>query len=264
MSVPLARVGNPWGNRPARILAVIATFLAAGSSCRQEQSVGHKAVVVLVDRSASTGADRDLYRRGIARILESLRSGDRIVGGWITGASAADFREYLDEELPPPLPPIGVLDTASKYKARKESWERKTEEQKTKIREDLERLLDKPSAAARTEIFESLRIVGQLLAPEPRPTKLLVLMCDMVEDSALANFETMRLDDAFIEKEIARQQEQRILPALRGVRVYVVGARGEPLERAAMMEQFLRQYFAAAGAEVTPGAYSRALPSFGE
>ena len=89
-------------------------------------------------------------------------------------------------------------------------------------------------------------------------------MCDMVEDSAIANFETARLDDGFIDNEIARQKEQRILPSLGGVRVYVVGARGEPLHRAALTEQFWRRYFAETGAQLAPGAYSRALPNIGE
>lgn len=223
-----------------------------------------KTVVVLVDRSASTGADRNLYARALDRVLGGLQPGDRIIGAWITESSAGDFRDYLDEELPAPFPSMQIWDVASKYKEGKKKWEEDIEQSRNRIREGMEHLMQQPSASAKTKIFESLRVVGQILASELRAKKILLLLSDMVEDSETANFEGGRLDKAFVGKEIGRQRQMGILPDLRGVEVFVAGVRGEPVDRAAAIEQFWRAYFAETGAVVGPGAISRALPSFGE
>lgn len=84
----------------------------------------------------------------------------------------------------------------------------------------------------------------------------------MIEDSAVANFEKTHIDAPFIQREIERQRTAGVLPDLRGIVVFVAGARAEPLERAAAIENFSRQYFTVTGAEIGPGGYSRTLPSF--
>jgi hypothetical protein len=249
------------------MMVVTAACLVAslGTGCQSKRpGKAGKVVVVLVDRSASTEADRNLYQRAMEKIEERLKPGDRIIAGWITATAAADFRDYLDEELPAPLPPMGIMDVPAKYKDKKKSWERNYEQQRSKIRANLKQFLGPPSTSARTKIFESLRVAGQLLASGQRSKKMLILLCDMIEDSGVADFQRVHIDDSFIKKEIARQRRTGVLPNLRGVRVFVVGTRAEPLQRAAAIERFWRQYFAATGAVIPSGGYSRALPTFNE
>ena len=84
----------------------------------------------------------------------------------------------------------------------------------------------------------------------------------MVEESDLADFAHTHPDDAFIRKEISRQQKAGIMPDLRGVNIFVAGAQAPTLHRAAAIERFWKQYFEATGAVMDPGGYSRALPKF--
>jgi hypothetical protein len=246
-----------------RSLLVLAAALAVTVACnRQQAGRPPKAVVLLVDRSASTLADRELYRKAAEKLQGTLGPGDRFVAGWITARSGEDLRSYLDESLPSAPPPMGVLDIPSRYKGKRQAWERDYAERIANIRAQVSQFLDAPSAAQRTHIFESLRVVAQLLAGEQRPRKLVVFLCDMVEDSDVANFEKDRLDDAVIANLIGRHQSAGILPALSGIRVFVAGARAQPLQQAAAIERFWKQYFAATGAVLA--AYSRALPAFEE
>lgn len=233
-----------------------------GCTARSEQPAG-KAVVILVDRSLSAGADRELYARAMDRVQQDLQPGDRIIGAWITESSAEDFRDYLDSELPAPFPPMGALDIASKYKRDKEQWDVQMAESLAHVRRGIATLMEQPSRSGKSKIFESLRVVGQILASERRPRKIVILLSDMVEDSETADFEHARLDKAFVEKMVAQQRENGTLPNLQGVTVFAAGVRGSPVDRAAAIEQFWRGYFEAAGANVGPGAISRALPSFG-
>jgi hypothetical protein len=109
-----------------------------------------------------------------------------------------------------------------------------------------------------------MKVSGEILGSEKRPTKVLVLLSDMIEDSDMGNFERLQLDDSLTRREIERQRKAGLLPDLRGVRVYVVGANAVPMDRAAAIERFWRSYFSTCGATLGPGAYSRALPSFEE
>ena len=221
-----------------------------------------KTVVVLVDRSASTGRDRALYQRAAKAVIEGLKPGDRLIASPITEASANDFRDYLDASLPAPLAPLRLWDVPQKYAAEKQAWEEQYKTKMNQIRQATDKLLEAPSGSPKTRIFESLRITAQILASEHRPVKVVVVLSDMLEDSNEADFEAMQLSDAAIAKELARQQQQQIVPDLRGVRVFVAGASGEPLERAAALERFWRRYFQEAGALIDPGGYSRAVPNF--
>jgi hypothetical protein len=220
--------------------------------------------MVLVDRSQSTAGDRELYAQACERILSWLQPGDRIVAAYISDRSARDFRAHVDEELPAPLGPMRIWDVPIRYRERRAQWERHTLARRQDVQRKLMGLLSRESTAARTNIFESLRVAGQILASERRRRKLLVLLSDMIEDSEVVNFQRVTLNDAFIQKEIQRQKAKGILPDLQGVTVFVAGAEAEPLERAAAIEKFWREYFAAAGAVIEPGGYSRTLPKFGE
>ncbi len=239
------------------------TLLAWMTGCaRPRPPDAGKAVVVFVDRSQSTQADRELYAQACERILSLIQPGDRIIAGWITDRSVDDFRSHVDEELPPRLPPKTITDIELQYKKRQDAWERDVQARREDVRHKLHELLSWESTASRTKIIESLRVAGQILGSERRPRKLLILLSDMIEESDLANFTHARLDDTFIRKEISRQQKAGILPDLHGVRVFVAGADAATLERAAAIERFWKQYFEATGAVMDPGGYSRALPKF--
>jgi hypothetical protein len=248
---------------PAFLALLLVAFHYAGCSHVEPGNSG-KLIVILVDRSQSTKSDRELYAKACERVLSGMQPGDRLVAGYITDRSAADFDKYLDEELPPPLPSMKITDIPSQYKKKKSQWDRESETRREEIRRRIADLLAWQSSAARTKIFESLRVASQLIASERRPNKQLILLSDMVEDSEIANFEKARLDEAFVQREISRQQAAGMLPNLRGVRVYVAGAHADSLERGAAIEKFWLAYFAAAGAVLDPGWYSRTIPRLGD
>jgi hypothetical protein len=213
---------------------------------------------VLLDRSRSAAADSRIYEDAVRRVLKGVKPGDRFVMAAITATSGDDFRVSVDRSLPSSLPAQGFLDEPRKYQADLKIRESEVAERTKAIFDDAEAFLKVKSSANKSALFESLLVVSPLLKAEER-RKVLLVLSDMMEDSAGVSFERNPPTDASTKRTLENQQKVHTLPDLSGVAICVAGAVASPPERAAAVERFWRAYFAATGAIVRPGAYARTL-----
>ena len=107
-----------------------------------------------------------------------------------------------------------------------------------------------------TDIFSSLRIAERVFKRFSREENVLIILSDMKEESAEYNFARDRLTDNRI-KEIIAKERIKGLPDLKGVKVYVAGARGNDSRHFQNIQKFWMSYFKECGATLEEDAYGR-------
>ncbi|MBE0427248.1 MAG: hypothetical protein IBX72_11475 [Nitrospirae bacterium] len=107
-----------------------------------------------------------------------------------------------------------------------------------------------------TDILSSLRIAERVFKRFKREENILVIFSDMKEESAEYNFARERLTDKRIE-EIIGKERSRGLPDLKGVKVYVAGARADDRRHFQNIQRFWMSYFKACGAILEERNYGR-------
>lgn len=246
----------------ALLTVVLAGVIACTPPADQEGTATAPILtILLVDRSRSVSEDAPLYDKALGLILESTRFGDRLVAGWITERSGADFRSYLDHSFPEPLTePSFWQRNEILYKRKLRQQQQELERQRQLVRQQLQALLEQGDASSETHIIESLWVCQQLFHSETRRRKRLIILSDMLEESEIANFARDRLSKRQITELLEKLQGDGLVPDLTGVEVYVAGAVAHPLELAESVQQFWLAYFQRAGAHLAAGAYSRAIP----
>lgn len=218
---------------------------------------GFKTVVVLFDLSGSTGRDRPVYEEATKHVLAILGPGDRFVMGPITSRSGDDFASSVDVSLPPP-PMTSIWDMPSQKRRAEKEFEANLATRRNELDASVKRFLGQKANAEQTAIFESVRTIAPLFQ-DLRRQRLLIVLSDMIEDSAMANFGVMRLSPEAVERQLKDLHTKQLIPVLKGVEIYVAGATASPPERASNIERFWRRYFEDAGANMAPGAYGRTL-----
>jgi hypothetical protein len=92
--------------------------------------------------------------------------------------------------------------------------------------------------------------------------RLLILLSDMVEESARYNFRKENLTPARITTLVEAERKAGHLPVLNGVQVWVSGAGGTVPEKFVQIQNFWIQYFRAAGADLRKSRYGAGLMDF--
>jgi len=128
-------------------------------------------------------------------------------------------------------------------------------------------ILARDLGAAGTDIHDGLLLAQRVFDAYPEAgSRSLVLLSDMVERSARLN--VARVDDATIAPTIDGFAADGLIPDLRGVEVYVVGAgvsqggAGMPADRFLTIERFWQAYLSRSGADLLPERYGAALVRF--
>ena len=208
--------------------------------------------VVLVDVTASiSSADWALYERGFSGLIETNRVGDRIVLGAIGDRPVSKF--------------IARADRAISLKHKRLEDEANLKRANAQLMDDFAQVRSSSATPAKaTFILDAISATEQLFAQgrSQKQTLNLLLLSDMVEESPAANFARSPVDAAYAKKLIETRRTQGLLPDLRGVRVYVVGAGGRNGEQMARVQMFWATYFSATGASLqaygrNPGPVSR-------
>ncbi len=128
-------------------------------------------------------------------------------------------------------------------------------------------LSDRSRKINRTKILDAIQLADRVFRTYNRPKKVLVVFSDMIEESDHYNFQKQKLSDAESQQIIAAEQKAGRLPALSGVRVYVIGSSvsgPSSSERFESIERFWQAYFKATGADLSKERYGAALISFDE
>jgi hypothetical protein len=130
-------------------------------------------------------------------------------------------------------------------------------------------ILARNTGATGTDIHDGLLLAQRVFDayPEAGPHSL-VLLSDMVERSARLNVTRVGADDAAIASTIDGLAAEGLLPDLRGVDAYVVGAgvsqggTDMPADRFLAIQRFWQTYLSRAGAELPSERYGAALVRF--
>ncbi|HZP02614.1 MAG TPA: hypothetical protein VFD30_20350 [Terriglobia bacterium] len=248
--------------------ALLLSLLTAGSAllstCDRaphppaEPAYRPKVVFVLFDLSASTEAKdtRERYLQDFQRIVDRLQPADLMVADEITDNPLARSTFPLNEALIPPYDPLveNPRFHEGKLKMQKEAILAKAR----KI------VLQQNEKFTRTKILDSLQLAERVFTTYRRDRRVLVLFSDMIEESEYYNFLHEVLTPQRVSAIIAAEKSRDRLPALNGVRIYVVGAaagiyRQMTSERFERVRDFWLEYFRACGADLSKERYGSVL-----
>ncbi|HUL30084.1 MAG TPA: hypothetical protein VLZ03_06470 [Thermodesulfobacteriota bacterium] len=220
---------------------------------KSENSVEHsRLIVILVDMSASADqARRTVCKEAFEKIYQNLRQGDRVLVGTITSQSYVEFKPTVDEEIPKKT----VWDNRLQF-------ERALTNAKEKIRKEVNKLLAQKQGTLLTEILDSLNIADIIFHDEKERQKILVILSDMIEDSKEGKFDKDKITDEYINHVIRSRQKNKLMPDLRGVKIYVAGASAADSEKFRAIQAFWAHYLAESGADYSPHRYGHSLINF--
>ena len=211
-----------------------------------------RAVIILVDMSGSTNqARRTVYREAFEKIYQNLGQGDRVMVGTITSRSYIDFKPALDVEIPKKT----IWDNRLQF-------ERNLAQTKEKIRREVSKLLARKQGTSKTEILNSLNIADTIFHNERERYKILVILSDMIQDSKEYQFDKNNITNDYVAAVIRHRQENKLMPDLAGVKVYVAGASAADSDKYRSIQIFWTRYFTESGADFSPYRYGHSLINF--
>jgi hypothetical protein len=233
-------------------LFLVLLFLPA-ISWAQIPVVNHLNLVVEIDLSSSVAAkghdDKTEFEKNLAaitRLLSQVPSNSRIT---VLGITENSFSQ--------PYVLLSAKTTSDKgYFGQKLAAAR---QQIIHVWHDRSAHLQ-PNAPG-TDILGSLVVAGQVLQQAPAADrKVLVLLSDMREFTRHLNFETQSTIP--IDTALAKVDEGRFLPNLKGVDVYVLGAdaAGQEVAQWDRVREFWAAYFQKQGANLQVYSILRPLP----
>ena len=249
-----------------RILAMVLACVAlAGCSAVRAATGGGPAgplVVVLFDVSWSTD-DADVR----ARYLTTFEA----VLDHVAAAHGTVVGDVIDDD---PLahssfPISATFETCDPLTDNRLACDAETGRTRTDAVTSARAILARDTGAAGTDIHDGLLLAQRVFDAYPEAgSRSLVLLSDMVERSARLNVGRARFDEASISPTIEAFAADGLIPDLRGVAVYVVGAgvsqagAGMPADRFLTIEHFWQAYLARAGADLPSTRYGAALVRF--
>jgi len=223
-----------------------------------------KVVLALLDLSESTNTTdiRSKYLQAFSAILDQTTHGDTFVVALITEKSVAELSIPVREIFP---------EFVSKYEmepyrtAERDLANNKLNDRKKALLHEAEALLqDKSRRILRTDIMSSLQVAERIFASYLLPRKMLVILSDMLEDSADYNLEREVLSSSRADAILAREKARDRIPVLKNVKVYVVGAAAPNLDQYYNVQHFWLRYFMECGATLLKKDYGSALLTFDE
>ncbi len=227
-----------------RFLLTLPTAL----SCLQAQTRNAPALVFVLIDASLTIPDMKAFRTAWKTIMDRSVGGDRVVVAVISGRVGNRQNSIITEIGDRDLPVKGWNDNPLIY-------DENFATAKKLSTDDFEAALTKPRTD-RTELLRSIRDAARYFAAEKKRRKILVILSDMLEDSAEYRFEKIALSETFTNTAIANAKKQMRLPDLHQVDVYTQVPGVAPPEKAEQVEQFWIRYFAACGANISQQTYS--------
>lgn len=205
--------------------------------------------VVLIDTTGSVnGADWSLYERSFQQLLAANRAGDRIVLARIGSDPASRF--------------IALADRSIALTHKRFEDEMTLKRTNATLAEDFAKIrTDTAQPQKSTLILDAITATGQIFRQgrDTQQVLTLLVLSDMLEESPIANFLHSTLQDASTKSLIETRRSQGLLPDLRGVDVYVVGASGKNAAHMVKVQNFWTAVFSASNASLKE--YGRNIPT---
>lgn len=251
----------------ALAVSIIMSLAACGSKSetvgQDVRESGEKIVVMLVDFSSSTAAQRAERLDGnIKTFLDVLGHGDTVVVSEIVDDSIQNAEVIFEKKLPSlPRPEFNEIDNNLVRAAKCEEFKERLAQFKERNSlgdfraEILESIRSHEHEAPATDIFGALEFAERFFTDE-YDEKILALFSDMVVETEKVSFTSDRLEPERIEQIIADERSERGIAALAGVDVFVIGAKAQQFSE---VREFWFKYLAAAQANVDEKFYGNAL-----
>jgi hypothetical protein len=245
-----------------RILIFIIFMLFSITIFAKEKN---KLVVVLIDLSESTNkpAMRELYLKSFKKVLDKITHGDAFYVAPITEKSMLELNFIIQEKkiVPVEIPKdTNILIEMRIRKDKANELKKKKEEIEKIVKDSLE---NQKRRIFKTDILSSLNMADERIfrvADFKEFNKMLVIMSDMIEDSKELNFEKENLTSEKINNIINWRKNNGLIPNLKDVKVYVVGAYAKTPEKFRQIREFWFKYFSEAGAILLVENYSPSCP----
>jgi hypothetical protein len=247
-----------------RVAAAIVAGCFALSGCGALHVGSREAaplVVVLFDVSRSTSDPevRARYLSTFERVLDTVASEHgTIVGDVIDDDPLAHSTYPIDT----------TFEACDAFTDNKLVCDARTARARKQVDAQARSILASPPNAAGTDIHDGLTLAQRVFDAYPEAgARSLVLLSDMVERSTRLNVAGARFDDGSIGSTLDTFAADGLIPNLRGVSVYVVGAgalasSSLPPDRFLTIEHFWQAYLARAGANLPSDRYGAALVRF--
>jgi len=205
-------------------------------------------VLVMTDFSLSVRQDLPEYQKDLYVILNEMSPNSRLVVGKIVATTEATFSPFIDFTFPDENFWLTNQDDV--------------QDEKDSIRARFDTLCQEafrsPRLSQQTNIVSALSLVKQVFPTSKR--RVLVLLSDMLHSSTDFDLEKASITDTYIEATVGMLKKQNRLPDLRGVDVYVAGARAPTEERYRAVKKFWFRVFEETGAQLK--YYGHPLLSF--
>lgn len=223
-----------------------------------------KVICVLFDLSETTNTPviRKNYLDKFRMVLHTMKPGDVIEAALITEKSSSELNLSIECEFP-------VIESKSNTELFEKEARLRTDAMLSHKMDSLllvaDSVLFKPKRKIlQTEIMSSLQVAERVFKSFKQPRKILVIFSDMMEDSKHYNFERENFIGTRINKIITEQKEKKLLPDLKGVKIYVAGASHKDSEKYNATKLFWFEYFKSTGTEIEQQNYGAALITFNE
>jgi hypothetical protein len=247
------------------VLSITVLIITAVPILRASDSTTSGAfIVVFVDFSASTKADRQIYIDALTKVRQSLAPGDRILIDRIGASTLTGFSPIIDVALNQ-VPRKTWWENPITYENHRNNIVKRDNILLTTEWAKVDDALRGRAIAQRSCILSAFKVAAEALAGDmpAHAHKVILVLSDMLEDCENLDFERRIPDGAeTAEKVVQRQTQAGELPNLHDVRIYVTGASAASTEAFEAIENFWLTYFSACHAVSTHANYGHYLLNF--
>ncbi len=218
----------------------------------------NKTVLVLLDKTASVNDQKTIFAEALTKILGDLNPGDKFRLSLITGESDSDFDFVVSLNVPknPDYNPLTTNEAVYKDTVATADQDRK--KIIANVRAQTTAILVKKPTAQTTDLFGAIYSSSLFFDKDPN-RKILVILSDMIEEDANWRFNHVRWNKHLRATIMKHEKHLGLVPNLKGVCIYVVGAKGNTLDMAQNIRFFWTEYFKETHSDFSPERYAHTM-----
>lgn len=219
------------------ILWSFSGWALAEDKCSQQAA--HTAMTyVLIDRSDKI-ADLDGFNKSFTALSSGFQAGERVVVGLSTD-KVADTKVLIDFVKPEE----SVWTSTLKIRALQRQFA-------ACLDQSAKDAVSEQPKFEKSALAETLSFVSRILQQDSSASKRLMVYSDMIQNSSALSLYSLHDKDFNTPALLKRLEQEKLVPSLPNVAVYVAGAGARSTEkRGRLLEEFWRAYFEKAGASV--------------
>lgn len=239
-------------------LIMVSGLLLSGCSQTSQATRQHRVVFALFDLSGSTDVERANFAEDFKAIVSVLDEGDAIITGKIVDDPLSESSFPINATLPEFNP---STDNDLVQNKEFDNFKKAQSKEKTKITATATEFIMREKSPS-TDILSAMYLAERIFNNHRDDQKTLIVFSDMYHQSTDYNFMEKPLTPEHIDEIISAEENNRGLPSLNGVKVYVVGARANGSRKFLLVRNFWIRYFEQCGARLSKDDYGKRLLTF--